>query len=185
MKKVLKAFILAVMMLVVSAVAQAEGVSVNDYSYDADERIMLHAIGDTLDTRSFTYVGATNSTADFNATATDVSYTIGNIMYQAAISDPVDLSAQGAFTAQAASTKAYYVFHFDEDGDFGVTAGATVAATSDPAWPELLDTVAPFAAVLVETDGTHAFTLGTTAFGTGNTATWINLSADPGKALND
>ncbi len=174
-------FVLAAAMLWAVAV-WAGAVSISGHTTNMDGRTLFTAVGDTLDTRCFTYANATASTADL-AWSNQLVYAVGNVLHTKDAGSS-DLSSLATWPKQSNATARRYVFHVDAAGTVNATAGPETAADADSAYPTLGETVCPFAAVKVVTTQAAQFTLGTTNFAaSGVTSTFENLSALPSQAL--
>lgn len=167
--------------------ATAQAASVEELAVPREgDRTLWTFVADTLDTHAMAASGAAASLAEL-VIATAFSVVIDNVFYTCA-NATYDISAMGnngTITAQPVSTYCRYVFTLDTDEDVDVFPGETAASAALAAYPSVDEGVCPFASVLVATDSTATFTLGTTNFaGAGATSTFEDLYALPTQAID-
>ena len=181
MKRIL-CFICCLLML--AAVANAA--SVDELSAPRQGDITLWTIiSDTLDTHCMTASGAAAATGDV-IVATAFTYVIDNRLYSGG-NDTHDISAMGnkdTIAAQAINTFCRYVFSIDADATVDIYCGTPAATAVLALYPAIDEGVCPFSSVIVATNSTVTFTVGTTAFATPTSATFEDLYALPSQAID-
>jgi len=150
------------------------------------DRTLWTYTADTLDTHCMTASGAAASTADV-IVATAFTYVIDNRLYSGGNATH-DISAMGNaddIEAQAVSTYCRHVFVINASGTVDVFCGTPAASAALALYPSVDEGECPFAGLLIATNSTATFTLGTTALsGAGATATFENLYALPSQAID-
>lgn len=186
-----RATLVSILVLLLAAMPQfagAEGVSVDEHTTSMDQRIILYAVADTLDTRCLGSAGLTNSTGPDVGWSRAFDYLIGNRIHSLAADTTYDLSAVSPGISLANATSARVVFHVDADGTVNATAGQPVPWTQNASAPypdSLAEDFCPFGAVSIVNTSNSDFQLGTTNFNsTGINALFEDLSALPSRAIS-
>jgi hypothetical protein len=179
--------ILFLLLVSLPQIAGAEGVSVDEHTTSMDQRIILHAVADTLDTRCLGSAGLTNSTGPDVGWSRAFDYLLGNRIHRLAADATYDLSAVSPGISLANATSARVVFHVDAEGTVNATAGKAVPWTQNASAPypdSLAEGFCPFGAVRLVNTSDSDFQLGTTNFNApGISAVFEDLSALPSQAI--
>lgn len=184
-KSIIAMLVCAAMLAVVAGVGFAASVEEIAAPRYGDQTLWTYT-ADTLDTHCMTSSAAAASTADISV-ASAFTYVIDNRFYTGGNATH-DISAMGNaddIEAQAVSTYCRYVLAIDTSGDVDVFLGTPAKTSALALYPAVDEGVCPFCSVLVATNSTATFTLGTTALsGAGATATIENLYALPSQAID-